>query len=73
MPTFKELVAAARERIREVTNGFHPPEDACNTYLTLFNSLHQLERNMHQHIHKENNILFPRARALEDSLTHDGE
>lgn len=54
--------------IRELTDEFAPPTDACNTYRVMLDSLHQLERDLHQHIHKENNILFPRAQTLESSL-----
>lgn len=50
--------------LRRLTNSFTPPEDACTTYKLLLNSLAQLELEMHQHVHKENNILFSRATAL---------
>lgn len=52
-------------RIREATRDYEPPADACNTYRALLDGLRQLEQDMHQHVHKENNILFPRAQALE--------
>lgn len=55
-------------RIRELTDGYLPPADACNTYRVMLDSLHRLEQDMHQHVHKENNILFPRAQALEGGL-----
>jgi regulator of cell morphogenesis and NO signaling len=55
----------ALARMRVLTDGFAPPPDACNTYRALFDSLAQLERDLHQHIHKENNILFPRAAQAE--------
>ena len=55
----------AMERMRELTNGYHAPEDACNTYRAVFYSLGELEADMHQHVHKENNILFPKAIAAE--------
>lgn len=51
--------------IRELTNGFEPPKDACNTYRATFQGLAELEADLHQHIHKENNILFPRALAVQ--------
>ncbi len=50
--------------MRRLTNSFTPPEDACTTFKLLLTSLAQLESEMHQHVHKENNILFPRAIAL---------
>jgi len=50
------------ETIRSLTHGFEPPHDACNSYLALFQGLEQLEADLHQHIHKENNILHARLR-----------
>jgi regulator of cell morphogenesis and NO signaling len=64
-----EAAGNALGRIRELTNGFLPPEGACNTYRVMLDALAQLEHDTHQHIHKENNILFPRAQQLEASLT----
>ncbi|CEK15185.1 iron-sulfur cluster repair di-iron protein [Chthonomonas calidirosea] len=54
--------------MRRLTNDFTPPPDACNTFRVLLAGLAELEEDMHMHIHKENNILFPRALAKEDSL-----
>jgi regulator of cell morphogenesis and NO signaling len=59
---------AALERIRQLTDNFTLPADACNTYRATFDSLQQLERDMHQHVHKENNILFPKAARAEQLL-----
>ncbi len=52
--------------LRELTDGFAPPADACNTYRVMLESLAGLEADLHQHIHKENNILFPKALACSD-------
>ncbi len=51
--------------IREATRGYQPPEDACGSYRALYRELAELEADLHQHIHLENNILFPRAIAME--------
>lgn len=51
----------ALKRIRELTNNFQIPEEACNTWRALWYGLEALEEALHQHIHLENNILFPRA------------
>ncbi|HYK37518.1 iron-sulfur cluster repair di-iron protein [Alloacidobacterium sp.] len=51
--------------LREVTNNFLPPDSACTTLHALYRALEDLERDLHQHIHLENNILFPRALKLE--------
>jgi regulator of cell morphogenesis and NO signaling len=47
--------------IRNYTDNFTPPGDACTTYRLSFAALHALETDLHQHIHLENNILFPKA------------
>lgn len=51
--------------LNESTDGYTPPEWACNTYRAMLDSLARLEADMHQHIHKENNVLFPKAIQLE--------
>ena len=58
----------ALKRMRELTNDYTPPLDACNTYRALFDSLRELELDMHRHVHKENSILFPKALDLEQKL-----
>lgn len=60
--------ADALARMRELTGGFRSPRDACNSYRVLLAGLRELEEDLHLHIHKENNILFPRAVRLEASL-----
>jgi len=52
---------AALARLRELTDGFRPPADACNTYRALFHGLQDLEEDLHRHIHLENSVLFPAA------------
>lgn len=54
----------ALARLRELTNGYQAPADACNTWRALWHGLGALEHGTHQHIHLENNILFPRALAM---------
>lgn len=51
--------------LSESTDAYTPPEWACNTYRAMLDSLAKLETDMHQHIHKENNVLFPKAILLE--------
>jgi regulator of cell morphogenesis and NO signaling len=50
-------------RIRALTSDLTPPADACTTWRALYTGLQQLERELMEHIHLENNILFRRARA----------
>jgi regulator of cell morphogenesis and NO signaling len=52
---------AALAEMRRLTGGFAAPADACNTYRALLDSLKELEADMHQHVHLENNVLFPAA------------
>jgi regulator of cell morphogenesis and NO signaling len=59
---------AALARMRELTDDYTPPPDACNTYRALFDSLRQMEMDMHRHVHKENSILFPKAIEVETRL-----
>lgn len=54
--------------IAKLTNGFTPPEEACNTFRALYASLEEFQNDLFQHIHLENNILFPKAIALEAKL-----
>lgn len=56
-----DTVAAALRRLRELTNNYEVPAEACTTWRALWHGLAALEDDMHQHIHIENNILFPRA------------
>lgn len=58
-----EAAGNALEQFRALTDGFTPPEWACNTFRALYDGLARLERDMHQHVHKENNVLFPRVLA----------
>jgi regulator of cell morphogenesis and NO signaling len=51
--------------IRQASGGFSAPADACASYRTAYRALGEFEAYLHQHIHLENNILFPRAIALE--------
>lgn len=51
--------------MRELTGGYVPPEGACPTFRGLYFGLDDLEKRMHLHVHLENDILFPRALALE--------
>jgi regulator of cell morphogenesis and NO signaling len=56
---------SALARMRQLTAGYAVPADACNTFRGLFHGLQELEGDLHRHIHLENNILFPRAAAIE--------
>lgn len=58
--------------MRKVTNGYVPPQDACNSFNLLYKKLSELEADLHMHIHLENNILFPAAIKLEEEVNQLG-
>lgn len=60
-------VAQGLERLRELTEGYAVPADACTSYRAMLQRLEGLERDVHLHVHKENNVLFPRALASVDA------
>ncbi len=64
-----EAAAAALREMRRLTGDYTPQEDACNTYRALLDGLQKFEADTHQHIHLENNILFPKAIELQESLS----
>lgn len=55
-------------KIAELTNNYQFPDDACGTYQVTYKMLEDFEKDLHTHIHLENNILFPKAIALEKSF-----
>jgi regulator of cell morphogenesis and NO signaling len=57
-------------RLREITNDFSLPADACATFTVFFEELKEFEKDLHMHIHLENNILHPKAIKLEYELTN---
>jgi regulator of cell morphogenesis and NO signaling len=56
-------VCSSDLRLRELTDGFAPKADDCNTHRAMLAGFAQLESDLHRHVHKENNILFPRTIA----------
>ena len=60
-----EFVGDAMAEIRHLTNDYAPPADACATYRVCLEELDAFERDLHDHVHLENNLLFPKASALE--------
>lgn len=54
------------QRISELTNNFHTPDDGCNTYRLMLSELEAFVTNLYEHIHLENNILFPEFIKLEE-------
>ncbi|UPW00998.1 iron-sulfur cluster repair di-iron protein [Halorussus gelatinilyticus] len=56
-----DAAASSLERIRDLTDGYEIPDDACTSYRNMLDRLQMLESDMHRHVHKENNVLFPEA------------
>jgi regulator of cell morphogenesis and NO signaling len=54
--------------LRALTSDYKVPADACISYQTLYQALENFEKDLHQHIHLENNLLFPKALELENAL-----
>jgi regulator of cell morphogenesis and NO signaling len=54
------------QALRATTGDYAPPPEACISYQTLYQALAGFEADMHQHIHLENNLLFPRAIEMEE-------
>jgi regulator of cell morphogenesis and NO signaling len=61
-------VGLAFDRMRTLSGDFTPPEDACTTFQLLYRELDEFERDLHMHIHLENNVLHPRAAQLEQRI-----
>jgi regulator of cell morphogenesis and NO signaling len=59
-----EAAGQLTARLRELTDGFTPNAEACNTHRALLAGLAEFESDLHRHVHKENNVLFPQALAL---------
>jgi regulator of cell morphogenesis and NO signaling len=67
-----ESAGEALAKLRDVTNNYTLPPDACPTFGAMYEELQCMEADLHQHIHLENNILFPRAIELEGRLGKNG-
>lgn len=63
-----ERAGGLLHKINELTNGYQPPEDACETFKHLYRLLKQVEVDTHLHVHKENNLLFPQVLERAEAL-----
>jgi regulator of cell morphogenesis and NO signaling len=59
-------IAALLRELRSLSSDYRVPDDGCPSYRALFEGLEQLEADTHLHVHKENNVLFPRIVLFED-------
>jgi regulator of cell morphogenesis and NO signaling len=60
------------KRIRKASAEYMAPADACTSYKALYQELREFEADLHQHVHLENNILFPRAVEMEAAVVRRG-
>ena len=62
-----DTVGEILRELRKLSSDYLVPADACISYQTLYQALEAFEQDLHQHIHLENNLLFPRSIELEGS------
>lgn len=65
-----EHAGTVMAEIRQLTNNYTPPADACTTYKLSFAALEAFEKDLHQHVHLENNMLFPKSLILFSQVCH---
>ena len=68
MESDHEAAGGILAELSKVTNQYTPPANACNSFQFLYQKLKALEDDLHQHIHLENNILFPKALKMEKEI-----
>ncbi len=68
LPQWNDGAGRALRLLRALTGDFTPPEGACNSFCAMLEGLAALETDTHQHIAKENNVLFVRAAKVEEHL-----
>jgi len=68
MMTEHDTAGDLLRRMREISMEYRLPEGACPSFTALYNRLEAFEKDLHQHIHLENNLLFPRAVELEQKI-----
>jgi len=60
-----ENAGSAFDSIKNLSNNYNPPVDACNTFKVYYAELENFENDLHKHVHLENNILFPKSLIFE--------
>lgn len=64
-----DVVGELFAELRRITDGYTTPADGCGSYAAMLAGLEEMERDLHQHVHKENNVLFPRVVELDRRVT----
>lgn len=68
MMTEHDSAGEALVELRRLTDNYRLPDDACQTFAALYDGFQALEADLHEHIHLENNILFPKSLEQENSM-----
>lgn len=68
MMTEHDAASDFLKEMRQITDDYTAPENACPSFKSLYFGLQELEKDLHRHIHLENNILFPLAIELEHKV-----
>lgn len=68
MESEHEAAGQILQEIRELSNNFSLPADACTSFKMLYTLIQEFEDDLHIHIHLENNVLFPKASALDQAI-----
>lgn len=63
-----EIAGKLMREIKKLSNNYTPPSNACTTFRVCLDELKIFENDLHQHVHLENNILFPKALKLQNNL-----
>jgi regulator of cell morphogenesis and NO signaling len=71
MMTEHDTAGDLLQKLRGITKGYTTPPDGCISFQTLYQALTAFEADLHQHIHLENNILFPHAVGMEENSAPD--
>ena len=64
-----DVVGELFAELRRVTDGYTTPADGCGSYAAMLAGLEEMEQDLHQHVHKENNVVFPRVVELDRRVT----
>ena len=65
MMTEHDSAGELTRQIRRESSEYAAPADSCASFQALYRELGEFEADLHEHVHLENNILFPRAIELE--------
>jgi len=68
-----EHAGDALTEMRRLTDGYQLPADACQSFAALYEGLKAMEADLHEHVHLENNILFPKSVKMEGAMTVENE